>query len=81
MYREQRLISLFYLFYFKGDVIMKFNFRKCLQVILISSLSISCWEIGKKQKGYLESRMEHRNVIKEKEKIINFQKLSVLMLI
>lgn len=52
---------------------MKFNFRKCLQVILISSLSISCWEIGKKQKGYLESRMEHRNVIKEKEKMDSVQ--------
>lgn len=52
---------------------MKINFRKYIQIILISSLSISCWEIGKKQKSYLENQIEHRKIIKEKENINNIQ--------
>ena len=52
---------------------MKINFRKCMQIILISSLSISCWEIGKKQKSYLENQIEHRKIIKEKENVNNIQ--------
>ena len=52
---------------------MKINFRKYIQIILISSLSISCWEIGKKQKSYLENQIEHRKIIKEKENVNNIQ--------
>ena len=48
---------------------MKINFRKYIQIILISSLSISCWEIGKKQKYYIENQIEHKKIIKEKENI------------
>ena len=52
---------------------MKINFRKYIQIILISSLSISCWEIGKKQKYYIENQIEHKKIIKEKENIDNIQ--------
>ena len=52
---------------------MKINFRKYIQIILISSLSISCWEIGKKQKYYIENQIEHRKIIKEKENNDNIQ--------
>ena len=52
---------------------MKINFRKYIQIILISSLSISCWEIGKKQKYYIENQIEHRIIIKEKENNDNIQ--------
>ena len=52
---------------------MKNRFRKCLNVILISSLSISCWEICKKQGQYIENQIEHKKIIAEKESIEDMQ--------
>ena len=53
------------------------NFRKYLNIILISSLSISCWEVGKKQVSYIENRIEHKKVVEEKEKAKNIQEYLV----
>lgn len=52
---------------------MKNRFRKCLNVILISTLSISCWEICKKQIQYIENQIEHKKIIAEKESIKDMQ--------
>lgn len=52
---------------------MKNRFRKYLNVILISSLSISCWEICKKQGQYIENQIEHKKIIAEKESIEDMQ--------
>ena len=52
---------------------MKNRFRKCLNVVLISSLSISCWEICKKQGQYIENQIEHKKIIAEKESIEDMQ--------
>ena len=40
--------------------------RKLLNVILISILSISCWEIGKKQIAYKQSTVTYNKIEKEK---------------
>ena len=50
---------------------MKIN--KILNILLISILSISAWEVGKKQVSYVESRMTYQNVQKEKEQFKNIQ--------
>ena len=50
---------------------MKIN--KILNIILISVLSISLWEIGKKQVGYVQSRITYQNIRKEKEQHNNIQ--------
>lgn len=52
---------------------MKIKFRKCLNVIMIASLSISCWEIGKKQKTYIQNQIEHDKLIEEKLQIDDIQ--------
>ena len=41
------------------------RFRKIINVIMISVLSISCWEIGKKQLLYLDSQTKYKKVIEE----------------
>lgn len=46
---------------------------KFLNVILISSLSISCWEVGKKQFQYIGNQSSHKKLIREKEKNIKEQ--------
>ena len=46
---------------------MRNKFRNCLNIILISSLSISCWEVGKKQFRYIENQATHKKIITEKE--------------
>lgn len=52
---------------------MKNKFRRYLNVILISTLSISCWEVGKKQIGYIENQIEHKKVLEEKGEIEDTQ--------
>ena len=52
---------------------MKNRFRRYLNVILISSLSISCWEVVKKQTCYIENQIEHKKILKEKEQIEDIQ--------
>lgn len=52
---------------------MKNRFRKCLNVILISTLSISSWEICKKQTQYIENQIEHKKIIAEKESVKDIQ--------
>lgn len=47
--------------------------RNIINVILISSLSISCWEVGKKQLQYIENQTSHKKLINEKEKIVKTQ--------
>ena len=49
------------------------RFRKIINVIMISVLSISCWEIGKKQLLYLESQTKYKKVIEEKTQVNNIQ--------
>ena len=49
------------------------RFRKIINVIMISVLSISCWEIGKKQLLYLESQTKYKKVIEEKAQVNNIQ--------
>ena len=49
------------------------RFRKIINVIMISALSISCWEIGKKQLLYLESQTKYKKVIEEKTQVNNIQ--------
>ena len=41
-------------------------FRKALKVVLISVLSISCWEIGKKQLSYKKSTTTYNKIEQEK---------------
>ena len=50
---------------------MKIN--KILSIILISVLSISLWEVSKKQIGYVQSRMTYQNIRKEKEQYKDMQ--------
>lgn len=52
---------------------MKNKFRKYLNVILISSLSISCWEVVKKQTQYIENHIEHKKILEEKGEIEDIQ--------
>ena len=47
--------------------------RKILSFALTAVLSISCWEIGKKQYCYISNQREHAVLIREKEKT-NIQK-------
>ena len=49
------------------------RFRKIINVIMIAALSISCWEIGKKQLLYLESQTKYKKVIEEKAQVNNIQ--------
>jgi sortase B len=46
---------------------IKKKIRKILSVVLISIISIGCWEIGKKQVNYIKSIKEYELAKKEKE--------------
>lgn len=46
---------------------MKNNTKKIINVILISFISISCWEIGKKQHSYYNNYKTYNQVQQEKE--------------
>lgn len=52
---------------------MKNKFRRYLNVFLISTLSISCWEVGKKQTQYIKNQIEHKKVLEEKKEIEDIQ--------
>ena len=43
------------------------------KLILENVYKLYWWEIGKKQKYYIENQIEHRKIIKEKENINNIQ--------
>lgn len=46
---------------------MKNNIKKIINIILISFISISCWEIGKKQHSYYNNYKTYNQAQKEKE--------------
>jgi len=50
---------------------MRKKLKKCMNCILISVLSISCWEVGKKQVNYIESSVTYNTVQSEKDKFDN----------
>ena len=51
--------------------------RKLLNVILISILSISCWEIGQKQIAYKQSTVTYNKIEKEKNNTEDLQKFLI----
>lgn len=51
--------------------------RKLLNVILISSLSISCWEIGQKQIAYKQSTVTYNKIDKEKNNTEDLQEFLI----
>ena len=51
--------------------------RKLLNVILISSLSISCWEIGQKQIAYNKSAVTYNKIEKEKNNTEDLQEFLI----
>ena len=51
--------------------------RKLLNVILISILSISCWEIGKKQIAYKQSTVTYNKIEKEKNNTEDLQEFLI----
>lgn len=48
--------------------------RKIIKVALIATLSISCWEIGKKQFAYKQSTIVYNEIEKQKNESDNIQK-------
>lgn len=52
---------------------MKRKLKKYLNTILVASLSISCWEVGKKQTVYISNQIEHKKIIEEKSEIEDIQ--------
>lgn len=49
-------------------------FKKMLNIVLISVLSISCWEVGKKQFSYKKSAVTYNKIETEKNNTKNLQK-------
>ena len=48
-------------------------FRKITTYLLIATLSISCWELGKKQLAYRNSNIIYTHIKKEKNSSNNLQ--------
>ena len=48
----------------------RLKIKTILNIVLISSLSISCWEVGKKQFQYIENQTNHKKIVEEKEKMV-----------
>ena len=51
--------------------------RKLLNIVLISALSISCWEIGKKQLSYKKSTITYNKIETEKNNTDNLQEFLI----
>ena len=51
--------------------------RKLLNIVLISALSISCWEIGKKQLSYKKSTTTYNRIETEKNNTDNLQEFLI----
>lgn len=51
--------------------------RKALRVALIATLSISCWEIGKKQVAYKQSTVTYNKIEKEKNQTKDLQEFLI----
>ena len=51
--------------------------RKLLNIVLISALSISCWEIGKKQISYKKSTTTYNKIETEKNNTDNLQEFLI----
>ena len=50
---------------------------KALRVVLIATLSISCWEIGKKQIAYKQSAVTYNKIEKEKNQTEDLQEFLI----
>ena len=57
----------------KGGFFSRSFFRKVINVILISALSITLWEIGKKLLAYEESKIAYKLIQEEKDSAENIQ--------
>lgn len=57
----------------KGGFFSRSFFRKVINVILISALSITLWEIGKKLLAYEESKVAYKLIQEEKNSTENIQ--------
>jgi sortase B len=57
----------------KGGKKCRLLIRKTIKVILIAALSISCWEIGKKQLSYRENISTYNKIEQEKNNAENMQ--------
>ena len=57
----------------KGGFFSRSFFRKVINVILISALSITLWEIGKKLLAYEESKITYKLIQEEKDSAENIQ--------
>ena len=58
----------------KGSKKCRLLIRETIKVILIAALSISCWEIGKKQLSYRENISTYNKIEQEKNNAENIQK-------
>lgn len=52
-------------------------FKKAIKIILIATLSISCWEIGKKQISYKKSTIAYNKIEQEKNNTENLQEFLI----
>lgn len=57
----------------KNGLKIRSFFRKIATYLLIGTLSISCWEIGKKQLAYKDSNITYTHIKKEKNNSNNLQ--------
>jgi sortase B len=61
----------------KGGRKCRLLIRKILNVALIATLSISCWEIGKKQIAYKQSAITYNKIEKEKNQTKDLQEFLI----
>jgi sortase B len=61
----------------KGGRKCRLLIRKILNVALIATLSISCWEIGKKQIAYKQSAVTYNKIEKEKNQTKDLQEFLI----
>jgi sortase B len=61
----------------KGGRKCRLLIRKILNVALIATLSISCWEIGKKQIAYKQSAVTYNQIEKEKNQTKDLQEFLI----
>jgi sortase B len=61
----------------KGGRKCRLLIRKILNVALIATMSISCWEIGKKQIAYKQSAVTYNQIEKEKNQTKDLQEFLI----